>query len=65
MEVQLNGESRKLPDKTSVAWLLDDLGVSTGQIVVEINGRVLDRLSYDHTLCPGDLVEVVEFVGGG
>lgn len=61
----MNGEPQEVPDKTTVAGLLQQLGLS-GPVAVERNAQVVPRA--DHattTLSPGDIVEIVHFVGGG
>jgi sulfur carrier protein len=66
MRVTLNGESRDLRDGLTVAELLDELGVRARRIAVEINLNLLGRDDYgQRALCDGDVVEVVQFVGGG
>jgi sulfur carrier protein len=64
--VQVNGAERSIAAGTSIARLLDALGVSTPRVAVEHNRAILPRADYDSTLLrEGDEVEVVEFVGGG
>lgn len=66
MQVTLNGELRELPDGTTVAGLLVQLGIKAQRVAVEVNETVVTR--EDHTgrvLRPGDAVEIVAFVGGG
>jgi sulfur carrier protein len=66
MQVTLNGEARELRDGVTVAELVGELGLRTKRIAVEVNLDILPRESYDqHALCEGDVVEIVQFVGGG
>ena len=65
MKVQVNGQTRELPDDATVQTLLIDLEANVGPIAVELNRRVLPRDQYDRDLCEGDQIEVVTFVGGG
>ncbi len=66
MQITLNGASRDLPDDTTVAQLIEILGLSGKPVAVERNQDVVPRATYaDTTLLPGDSVEVVGFVGGG
>jgi len=66
MRVTLNGEARDLPDGLTVAELVGELGLRARRIAVEIN---LDILPSDHyprrALADGDVVEIVQFIGGG
>jgi thiamine biosynthesis protein ThiS len=62
----LNGEERTLKEGTTVAELIAELGIKKRRIAVEVNRDIIPREEYATTeLHPGDLVEVVHFVGGG
>lgn len=66
MNIMLNGERRETRENLSVLNLLEELGVPRDAAVVEHNGTIVDRGSYDETrLGPGDVVELVRIVGGG
>ena len=66
MRVTVNGEARELRDGLTVADLVDELGLHARRIAVEINLDILARDDYrQRTLCDGDVVEIVQFVGGG
>ena len=59
MELQLNGETRTFPEGISVVDLIVELDLSGRRIAVECNREII------HILAAGDVVEVVQFVGGG
>jgi sulfur carrier protein len=66
INVTLNGEQRELPADSTVAALLERLGVATDLVAVEVNHQLVRKRDFqDHLLGDGDHVEVVEFVGGG
>jgi thiamine biosynthesis protein ThiS len=66
VRVRVNGDERSLGAGTSIAGLLDALGVSTPRVAVERNRAIVPKAAYDSTLLEeGDELEVVEFVGGG
>ena len=66
MKIQLNGESRQVPDGQTVRDLLAATGIGTRQVAVEVNGEILPAAAFaGHALQPGDTVEIVHFVGGG
>lgn len=66
MELIVNGATRSVPDRLTVAQLLEQLGVMTERVVVEVNLRILKRAEHaTTTLEAGDRVEIVRFVGGG
>jgi len=65
VRVRVNGTERTLPDGTTVAALLAELGVG-GPHAVEVNRAIVPRGEHDtRTLEDGDAVEIVTFVGGG
>ena len=62
----MNGEARDVTDSVSLAGLLQVLGVANRRVAVELNRDIVPRERYASTrLAPGDVVEVVQFVGGG
>ena len=66
MEIHLNGEPRHVGDGISIVQLLHDLGLGERRVAVERNRDIVPRDDYASTrLAPGDVVEVVQFVGGG
>ncbi|HSS45645.1 MAG TPA: sulfur carrier protein ThiS [Thermoanaerobaculia bacterium] len=66
MRVRVNGEELQLPQGVSVSALLERLKVATPRVAVERNRELLPRSAYASTpLSEGDVLEVVEFVGGG
>ena len=66
IEVRVNGDALKLPEGASVAALLERLRIATPRVAVERNREIVPKGEYASTsLAPGDVLEVVEFVGGG
>jgi len=66
MRVTLNGEARDLSEGLTVRDLVDELGLSKRRIAVEVNRDILPRDGYArHALRDGDVVEIVQFIGGG
>ena len=66
LRVTVNGEILSVPSGTSVAALLEQLGVATPRVAVERNRDIVPKASYrDTELAEGDVFEVVELVGGG
>jgi thiazole synthase len=62
----INGESKQLPNSLSVADLVHQLGFDPKRIAVEVNREVIPRLRQsEHSLYPGDAVEIVTLVQGG
>jgi sulfur carrier protein len=66
MDVTINGEGRELPEKMTVAALLEHFGVDAARTVVELNREIVPREKYGATsVAEGDALELVEIVGGG
>lgn len=66
VEIQLNGELRDVRSSSSLTDLLEVLGLGGRRVAVELNRDIVPRPSYSTTkLTAGDVVEVVQFVGGG
>jgi thiamine biosynthesis protein ThiS len=66
MHVILNGEPREVPTPITVAALLTHLDIDARRVAVELNEAVVKRAKYDDTaIATGDVIEIVNFVGGG
>ena len=66
MQLLLNGKPRELPAQSTIAAVLETLGIDRRTVAVAHNGEVVPRDTYDAVvLQPGDRVEVVRMVGGG
>jgi sulfur carrier protein len=66
MRATVNGETMDLPDGFTVSALLQHLGVRAERVAVERNGAVVKRARHgEEPLAPGDVLEIVTFVGGG
>lgn len=66
MRITVNGEARDVPDRTTVARLLETLPGAGGPVAVEVNREIVPRsLHAGRALAEGDEVEIVTLVGGG
>ncbi len=67
MKLKINGEIREFDrDIKNVSELLEALKINSRFVAVELNGRVIYKEHFEHTLVKeNDKVEVVSFVGGG
>jgi thiamine biosynthesis protein ThiS len=64
--IVVNGESRQVPGGTSLARLLELLGLPAGRVAVERNQQIVPRAHWSSTpVAAGDRYEIVQFVGGG
>jgi sulfur carrier protein len=67
IEVQINGETRAIPEGSTVRSLLEGLGIADREgTAVAVNMEVIPRSSHAAiTLQAGDRIEIVQAVGGG
>jgi sulfur carrier protein len=66
MEVTVNGTRRDVPEGLSVRGLVEHLGLTEGPVAVEVNREIVPRARHaEHRVAPGDVIEIVHFVGGG
>lgn len=66
MNITLNGKPRSLDNISTVTALLDSLNLDPNRVAVEHNRVVLLMGDFAATpLRDGDVLEIVQFVGGG
>jgi sulfur carrier protein len=66
MRVTVNGDTRELPEGTTLGALLATLELAGQRVAFEVNGAIVPRSARDaHALRDGDRVEVVTAIGGG
>ena len=65
MHVVINGKPSSLEHVRTLAELVAQMGLD-GRIAVEINAEIVPRSRFaSHLLHAGDVIEVVQAVGGG
>lgn len=66
MNVLVNGEERSLDSISTLADLVNSLGMKPDRVAVELNREIVSRDQWPATqLKDGDRLEIVHFVGGG
>lgn len=66
MEIIVNGQARRVDPETTLATLVEQLGVQPSTIAVEVNRQLVPRVAHaEYQLREGDRLEVVTLVGGG
>ena len=67
MRVVVNGEAREMAsERPTVAELVAELGLANQRVAVEVNRRLVTRATWgEAVLGEGDIIEIVQFVGGG
>lgn len=66
MRLKINGETNDNIRAATLKELLEELGIISGRVAVEVNAAIVKRADYDtFRLKDGDILEIVNFVGGG
>lgn len=66
LSIRVNGEHRRLASGTTVAEMVNQLGLDPLRVAVERNLEVIPRSTLGHVRVEdGDDFEIVHFVGGG
>jgi thiamine biosynthesis protein ThiS len=66
VKITVNGNEREVEPGTTIAALVEALGLRTDRIATERNLKVVPKARYGETaLVDGDKLEIVTFVGGG
>jgi len=66
MKLIINGEPCDVPASVTIRALLTHLDLGKGLVAVEVNKSIVVRAEHDtHALQEGDVVELVQLVGGG
>jgi thiamine biosynthesis protein ThiS len=66
MLVTVNGKPVEVKEGSTLADLLDNLQIKREFVAVELNLDIIPKAAYDsRALASGDVIEIVQFVGGG
>ncbi len=66
MQIKINGEPSTVAEPLDLAKLIEQLGLSSKRIAVELNREIVPHGQYgQHKLNDGDQVEIVHAIGGG
>ena len=66
MKITINGEIKEYHEQLTVQQLLQQLKLQSNRVVVELNRSILSPDAHNDTkLKTGDIIELVQFVGGG
>ena len=64
--VRINGDERSIPAGSSIAAMLEAIGVDPRKVAVERNLEIVPRSTLGEVaVSEGDSFEIVHFVGGG
>lgn len=66
IQITLNGEPYAVTGDARLIALIEGLKLKRGRVAVEINRAIVPKAEWERTMiAPGDVVEIVNFVGGG
>jgi thiamine biosynthesis protein ThiS len=66
MKLTINGTERDFDSVSTLADLVQQLGMKADRVAIELNLDIVQRTEWSSTpLKPGDKLEIVHFVGGG
>ena len=66
MNILVNGSEHDFPPDSNLSELLIRLEMQNKKIALEINKEVIPRGMYDnHVLNDGDVIEIIQAIGGG
>jgi thiamine biosynthesis protein ThiS len=66
MKLVINGEDRTVEGPLTLGKLVEQLGMKSDRVAVELNLDIVPREQWVGTqLAEGDRLEIVHFVGGG
>ena len=66
IEITVNGKTKTMLAELSLADLLQDLGMTTGRIAIELNGHIVPRSQFSSQRMSNlDSIEIVQAIGGG
>ena len=66
MNLVINGENRAFSAAETLAALVEQLGMKSDRVAIELNRDIVPRDRWAQTpLKDGDRLEIVQFVGGG
>lgn len=66
MRLTINGEIKEDVRAVTLRELLEELEITSGRVAVEVNMTVIKKADYDNfRVQDGDIIEIVNFVGGG
>ncbi len=66
MNLIINGKPKEVATETTVSDILQELGINSDSVVVELNQSILPPEKFgEQYLKEEDKLEVIRFVGGG
>lgn len=66
MQIKVNGILYDFDDNISLENIINQLNISSNNIIAEVNGEVIIKDKFSETIIENNaVIEIVKFVGGG
>ncbi len=66
MQIKVNGKTYNFDDNITLEKVINQLNISTNNIIAEVNGIVVSKEKFSNTVIENNaVIELVKFVGGG
>jgi len=66
MNITLNGDPKEIAEGLTLQQLLETLNIPAGRVACEVNLKIVRRAFYSCTsFREGDVVEIIQAIGGG
>ncbi|WP_242348298.1 sulfur carrier protein ThiS [Mucispirillum schaedleri] len=66
MQIKVNGILYDFDDNISLENIINQLNISSNNIIAEVNGEVIIKDKFSETIIEHNaVIEIVKFVGGG
>ncbi len=66
MQVKVNGRLYTFDDNITLENIINQLNISSQNIIAEVNGNVITKEKFNKTVIENNsVIELIKFVGGG
>jgi len=66
MNIKVNGEVKEYPENLTLDKLIDDLGIKDKVMASAVNMEIVKKDNWSSCILKdGDIIELLDFVGGG
>lgn len=66
MQIKVNGRLYNFDDNTTLENIINQLNISSQNIIAEVNGNVITKEKFNKTVIENNsVIELIKFVGGG
>lgn len=66
MQIKVNGRLYNFDDNITLENIINQLNISSQNIIAEVNGEVITKEEFNKTVIENNsVIELIKFVGGG